>query len=133
MNNREQFEAWWKTHCNGDFDELLDCWKACAESKQAELDKANARIAQLVSYIKKSHNNCSIGDNCNCGGDTEGVRATCWNWRKPDNTLTEPPDTWLSENNKAVEVKVLEEVNTRLCNHEEPFNLIISMIESRRS
>ena len=24
---------------------------------------------------------CALGDKCNCGGDTEGVRSGCQNWK----------------------------------------------------
>lgn len=54
MNDREQFEAWWKTHCTGDYDELLECWQVCAESKQAELDNLKFEFERSV----REHEEC---------------------------------------------------------------------------
>jgi hypothetical protein len=57
MNEREQFEAWidttnFKSDSTTFHNDLFIAWQACAESKQSELDKANARIAQMEEALK---------------------------------------------------------------------------------
>lgn len=108
MNNIEQFAWWldskWKLH-KDDVDMLnyyrrnegylRDGFISGVESKQAELDKANARIAQLeeaLSYARYF----SLDEKATAALNT--VR---------DNPL---PSTWLFEHDKAVEVRVLEDV-----------------------
>ena len=101
MNNREQFEVWAKkvfcgysfgmldktTYFDSDIDSAYIGWQACTESKQAELDKVNARIAQLKQFI------------------AENVYPD----EKYDEIITNSPDTWLLDHDKAVESKVLNE------------------------
>lgn len=105
MNDREQFETWCLKnviqYALGD-DSMMDrmrwnVWQACAESKQSELDKANARIAQLEDALQIAHK--YMNHLPSFGEDRAPVIRA----------LKGSSDTWLSEHDKAVEVKVLEE------------------------
>jgi len=133
MNEREQFEEMARSLGTGGWQTLDDMVKfgiACAESKntkiefleaiiagdgavitglKADLDKANARIAQLKQFI------------------AENVYTD----EKYDEIITESTDTWLLEHDKAVELKVLEKVaNNCTCS----FDLakVLAMIESMK-
>lgn len=129
MNDREQFEAWFSryigiTHQAEDVRHIvvLAAWQACAESKQSELDKANARIAQLESILNHVLSEFELT------GDLSEI--TILRMRV---AMSQQSDTWLSEHDKAVEVKVLEDVRQQ--NADTYLDIIYrvdEMIESRK-
>lgn len=70
MNNREKFEEWYsdngtlqkaiEKYPNGEYSYMgaahaWSVWKICAESKQAELDKANAEVEHYLSAYRLAH------------------------------------------------------------------------------
>lgn len=145
MNDREQFEAWWNLQSNVshrsarvlEVDAMI-IWKACAESMRekinnhaftvsqdyrkvaVEQDKANARIAQLEEFVQT----CVEA----AGYEINGNRMS----HEAKDLLAESPDTWLSEHDKEVEVKVLEDV----CNKGLSWTIrevVPAMIKSRKS
>jgi len=141
MNERER---WWKACAESKQSELdnmklefersvrehEEC-KRYADSLNMELDKANARIAQLEEALKScadySHKSLMVN-----------------HWAV--DALTKQPDTWLLEHDNAVEVRVLEDVEVELnnpwdgdsdtyCAHEAEMGileLIREMIEDRK-
>lgn len=100
MNDRERIKSWGQTNPN-----------LIAESKQADLDKANARIAQLENILNEINTNPD--------------------WAKHGMPNIEPASTWLLEHDKAVKTKVLEAV----VDVESKFGWrgVLDMIESRKS
>jgi len=165
MNEREQFEAWFRkatapaNKFGYDQGELWWSWKACAESKQAELDKANAEVEHYLSAYRLAHKQAMDNgqardiartalDNANahiakiselqnkrfnefeheCQIEVEelntriaqleealkGYIGNYINPAKIDKMLEQSPDTWLLEHDKAVEVRVLEEVSANV-------------------
>lgn len=184
MNNRQQFEAWEKkryghfnhTHPYEDpcISEGFEGWKAGAESKQTELDKANVQIEQLLTQLPEGMKHCTIVfKECELGHG----RLTATNWVQHEcpacnldkanariaqleealkaistfpryempadmakKALSGFSDTWLSQHDKAVEVKVLEEIvattqNITLIPHAafgQLYGVIEHMIESRK-
>ncbi len=122
MTIREQFEAFYSDNGktphateklpNGEYaymgaEHAWTVWQACAELKQPELDKANARIAQLEEALKQYVESDEVSE----GGIWEEENKF---WiaikRNAQKLLTESSDTWLLEHDKTVEVKVLKEV-----------------------
>ena len=114
MYNRDQFNTWVNEAPNQRYGAVYwECWQACAESKQAELDtllqerndaiqasmndmsnldKAKARIAQLeeaLEYISTLHRYDVPADIA-------------------DEALKQSPSTWLSEHDKEVKAKERE-------------------------
>ena len=109
---------------------LREGWQACAESNQADLDKANAEVEYYLSAYRLAHkqamDNGQDRDKANAriaqleealkilldearyqserGGWTERYELDVAIAR-----LAESSDTWLLEHDKAVEIKVLEE------------------------
>lgn len=126
MNEREQFERQFSNrpfkndlgfYGNPDIENGWRGWKLCAKSKKSELDKANARIAQLERFI------------------TDNV----YHDEKYDVTMTESAGTWLLEHDKAVEVRVLEEAENLCLNLPDSADTVMDcsevlcrMIESRK-
>lgn len=118
MNDREQFEAWHESYipqfngelryCDVDMG-LFDAWKACAESKQAELDKANARIAQLEMVLNDLSSDGWLSPVSYRDTIAPSQQAAI-------DAIANSSDTWLSEHDKAVEVKVLEDA-TQKCRY----------------
>lgn len=99
----------------------------CAESKQSELDNATARIAQLEAFVQT----CVDAAGYEINGNMMSNDAT--------KLLAESHDTWLSQHDKAVEVKVLEYVFVNAvrdgCNKytgDDVVETIKYMIESRK-
>jgi hypothetical protein len=145
MNDREQFEAWWNSSGYIGTEDTYRAFLAGAESKQSELNKANARIAQLEEALLWYVHNDDVSE----GGKWEQENEYWLEGKRNAQKLLETSnitDTWLSDHDKAVEVRVLEEIEVELnnpwdgnsdtkCAHEAEMGileLIREMIEDRK-
>lgn len=104
--------------------------QACAEIMQAEIDKRDARIAQLEEALKMM---LEAGESKY--GEDWFVAA-----RNGNSALSTSPNTWLAEHDKKVEVNVLEDIFTNAirdgCKHytsDDVVETIKYMAESRRA
>lgn len=125
---------------------LREGWQACAESKQSELDNLKFEFERSVM----EHEECKrYADSLNLGLDKANARiaqledalfklATLGNGNRLGNSignciaidaLDRSTNTWLSEHDKAVEVRVLEEFGQKAGFGS---STLLSMIEARK-
>lgn len=140
MNDREKCQCTMSISMLGDGcrycqpQEYIDRLHEGIDEDRAELDKANARVAQLEESIAKIKNRvCGESmpnwENTTHTGVSRGLIAD-----ECDNAM-QLSDTWLLEHDKDVEVKVLEEVKWLMDNNYDALIYIYKvaeMIESRK-
>jgi len=124
MSDREKFEAWFVDHnmktrppqdywfaldedgkyIERDVFEAYRVWKACAESMQAEIDKRDARIAQLEEALKGWSG--IINHQYTASWDAMNFLQTADNIGQE--ALSTSSDTWLAEHDKERDAEIAE-------------------------